>query len=236
MAITTPGAVDYHLAVQSGNLALNALSPLTLMCWINTTLWTGGARVSMVGTYNSATAGGTAVQIGTSAGGGTADAWTWGGTVLVSSSTVPPVQGGWGHYAYTFDGTTHSLYVNGVLSGTGTTAQQAGTLGSIFINGYPTGGTAETGAFSVDDVSYYSRALSAAEILTAYTTGGERDGIHYGCVASILFSEGYPGNTVASALDYSGNTNIMTPLGGATGVNFVYATSFIEHDTRPPLG
>lgn len=239
MAITTPGAVDYHLASQSGSMSINPLVANSLMCWINATTWTGGATNSMIGTYNSATAGGTAIQIGTRNGTGNCDIWTWGGGVLVSSlggtGITSLTNGSWYHIAYTYDGTTHKLYINGIQTNTATTAQIAGTITAIFINGFPTGGTAETGIFSIDDISYFNRTLSASEVLTAYTTSGDRDGLRYGCTASILFSEGTVGAIANNCIDYTGNGNTLTPIGTATGVNFTYSSSYINGDTRPPL-
>ena len=238
MAITTPGAVDYHLASQTGNLSINPQTSNTLMAWINTGtgMWSGGARRSMVGTYNTATTGGTAIQIGTGTGAGELTCWTWGGTTLVQSTGVTMLDNTWYHIAYTYDGTTHRLYINGVQNNTATTAQLTGTITAIYINGYPGGGVAETGTWTVDDVSYFNRTLTANEILTAFTSGGDRDGIRYGCTASILFSEGAPGGIANNCLDYTGNGNALTPIGAATGVNFVYAASYIAGDTRPPLG
>lgn len=239
MAITTPGAVDYHLASQSGIMSINPLLPNSLMCWLNSTTWLSGGTSSMVGTYTSTTTGGTAIQIGTRNGTGNCDVWTWGGTVLVSSSGGTGIttlaDNTWYHVAYTYDGTTHSLYINGVITSTSTVAQLSGTITAIFINGFPTGGSSETGLFSADDISYFNRTLSANEIMTAYSTAGDRDGIRYGCTASILFSEGITGAVANNCIDYTGAGNTLTPIGTATGVNFIYATSYIAGDTRPPI-
>ena len=240
MAVTTPGAVDYHLASQTGTMSINPQVANTLMCWINAQTWTGGNTNSMVGTYNTATSGGTAIQIGTRNGTGNCDVWSWGGLVLASSSGGTGIttltNGTWYHITYTYDGTTNRLYINGGLTNTSTTAQLAGTITAIYINGYPTGGTSETGLFSTDDISYFNRTLSADEILTAYTTAGDRDGIRYGCTASILFSEGATGTVANNCLDYTGMGNTLTPIGAATGVNFTYSASYINGDTRSPQG
>lgn len=239
MAITTPGAVDYHLASQSGNMSINPLTANTLMVWINSTTWTGGTTTSMVGTYNTATSGGTAIQIGTRNGTGNCDVWTWGGGVLVSSSGGSGIttltNNTWYHVAYTFDGTTHIMYINGIQTNTATTTQLAGTITAIYVNGFPSGGTAETGTFSIDDLSYFNRTLSANEVLSAYTTAGDRDGLIYSLTASCLFSEGTAGSVANNCIDYSGKGNTLTPIGTATGVNFVYATSPVCNDTRPVL-
>src|ERR1035437_4908465 len=181
MAITSPGVIDYHLASQSGTMSINPQTANTLMTWVNSTTWTGGITNSMVGTYNSATTGGTAIQIGTRLGTGFCDIWTWGGAVLVSSTGGTGIttlsNNTWYHIAYTYDGTTHILYINGVQTNTATTTQLAGTITAIYLNGYPGGLTAETGLFSVDDISYFNRTLTAAEVMTAYSTSGDRDGL-----------------------------------------------------------
>jgi hypothetical protein len=112
MAITSPGAVDYHLAIQAGTLSINQLNPLTFMCWINAQTWGGTVTNSMVGFYANATTGGAGIQIGTRAG-GTCEIWYWGGTVLVSSAGGTGVttlsNGQWYHIAYTYNGTNHIL-------------------------------------------------------------------------------------------------------------------------------
>ena len=237
MAITTPGLIDYHLASQTGAFSVNALTPVTLMSWINVD-WNTGNTYSMVGTYNTATSGGTAIQIGCRGTPhlGNVLIWTWGGTVLVSSNgVVAPTSNGWTHVAYTYDGTTHRLYVNGQFANSSTVAQLAGTMTAVYINGYPSGGVNETGPFSVDDVVYFNRQLSADEILTAYTTAGDRDGMVYGMIANYAFKEGAAGAVANNVVDYTGNGNNLTPLGTATGVNFTYSNSYIACDTRPPV-
>jgi hypothetical protein len=244
MAITTPGAVDYHLACQSGgNLSFNPQLPLTLMVWLNTAVWSSAARVSMFGTYNSATAGGTAVQIGTSTGAGEISCWTWGGTVLIGSTGYTAPSNTWIHIAYAFDGTvanggtnTHRLYINGVLNNSNTTGTQlAGTITSVYINGYPGGGVSETGVISVEDARYYNRVLSANEILSAYTSYGDRDGIVSGLIASYSFSENAPGVVANNIKDIAGGGNTLTPI-GAAAANFTFSTSIVAGDCRPPLG
>jgi len=237
MAITSPGSVDYHLASQTGLLSINALQPVTLMAWINVN-WNIGTTLSILGTYNTATSGGTAIQIGTRGGTDTGNViiWTWGGTYLVSSAgLVTPTSNDWCHVAYTYNGTTHKLYINGQFANSSTTAQQSGTVTAVYINGYPTGGTNETGNFAVDDINYFARELSADEILTAYSTGGDKDGLVYQRAASYLCNEGVIGNAATSITDLSGLLNTLTPTGTATGVNFTYSVSPINRDSRPPI-
>lgn len=255
MAIISPGAVDYHLASQTGNLSINAQQPVTLMAWINAVINTSGTR-SMVGTYNTATSGGTAIQMGARNATGRFVVWTWGAGVLVDTAssggglliTIP--DNTWTHYAYTFDGTYHRLYINaqlinevnnatGVSTITGVTgysSQLPGTITAVYINGYPSGGANETSVFSVDDTRYFSRALTDTEILSAYSTAGNKDGIVENIECSYLFNNGTPGSVASFIPDVSGGgQNTLTPIGSATGVNFTYTTSFITSDTRPPI-
>ena len=104
------------------------------------------------GTYNASTNPTTGLQIGTQQDGGSGVmVWSWGGVVLVSTSTggngvitpYTPPGNTWIHVAYTctaISGTTqiHSLYVNGTLMAQSTNALQvAGQLTQIYINGYP---------------------------------------------------------------------------------------------------
>lgn len=236
MAITSPGIVDRHLASQTGLLSINALQPVTLMAWVNVD-WNYGSTLSILGTYNSATSGGTAIQIGLRpTNPGDVLIWTWGGTILVSSAgIVTPTSNDWTHVAYTYDGTTHRLYVNGQFANSSVVAQQAGTITAVYVNGYPTGGVNETGPFAVDDINYFSRTLSDAEILTAYTTGGDKDGLVHQRTASFLCNEGVIGTSATAVTDLSGLLNTLTPIGSATGSNFTYTVSPINRDTRAAL-
>jgi hypothetical protein len=78
------------------------------------------------------------------------------------------------HVAGTYDGTTYSVYINGVLDGTATLG---GTVpvnpGLTFrIGGDSTGANLFVGL--IDEVEVYNRGLSAAEVagLAASTTAG----------------------------------------------------------------
>jgi Concanavalin A-like lectin/glucanases superfamily/Domain of unknown function (DUF4185) len=84
----------------------------------------------------------------------------WGGSSLVR--TAPPTANTWHHLAYTFDGTTHRLYVDGTLQTTSTTAPQPGTPNQIYFGTYS--GLNEFFSGQLDDVRVYSGALSEAAI------------------------------------------------------------------------
>jgi hypothetical protein len=85
-------------------------------------------------------------------------AWKGGDDDLVSAPAIAP---GWHHYVYTYDGTTHRLFLDGVQRGTSTTAPDTGAvgnarIGAIFNN-------AENFQGQIDDVRVYNRPITAAE-------------------------------------------------------------------------
>jgi len=219
MAITTV-ASDKHLWNTTANGFTAATSPLSISMWIRGT-WNSGT-VSMVGLYGPAGTPTTAIQIG-SRGNGFVSCWTWGGGILVTGSATL-ANNTWYHIAYTYDGVTHRIYVNGVLSNTSTTSQLNGQLAYVYINGYPTGAAAETSVYSVDMCSYYDRTLSAGEIVTQYTLGGARHGVVDGLIACYEFDELSDGSVVTQVTDLSGNQNHLTVTGAGTG-NFIYSSA-----------
>jgi hypothetical protein len=91
--------------------------------------------------------------------------WKWGGVVLVSAPA--PLSGEWHAVAYTFDGTTHKLYVDGFLKDQSTIPPQKGPYTKLELGRWlGHDGTAPLGFFagSLDEVRVYSRALSDREI------------------------------------------------------------------------
>ena len=88
-------------------------------------------------------------------------AWNYGGGSLVSMTA--PVDGAWHHVAYTYDGTTDSIYLDGTLSATSTTGpHQTATPTSAYLGTYD--GASELWSGSLDDIRVYTRAISSSEI------------------------------------------------------------------------
>ena len=84
-----------------------------------------------------------------------------GGNILVTASSTPT--SGWHHVAYTYNGTTHSLYVDGGTPATSTAASDAtATPTTVYLGTY--NGANELLAGRLDDVRVYKRVLSATEI------------------------------------------------------------------------
>lgn len=87
----------------------------------------------------------------------------WGGTIISASPTF--TAGTWYHLAYTYDGTTDVLYVNGtqVASSTGN-SRNAGVPASVNIGYFP--GFSNQFVGWLDDVRIYSGALTSGEVTT----------------------------------------------------------------------
>src|SRR5579859_2072373 len=124
---------DNHLSKTSA-ASLPTPSAVQSMCawlFVKTSFST---TQSMLGHYNAAST--SAIQIG--ARGGQLAVWSWGGTILIQTSTAPTLNT-WNHIAWTYNATTHILYINGVQVASGSATTQTATSNQLYINGYPTG-------------------------------------------------------------------------------------------------
>jgi hypothetical protein len=88
--------------------------------------------------------------------------WNYAVTDLVSATAPMP---GWHHIAYTFNGTNHVLYIDGMMVGMGTTGTQTGTVAALRL-GSATSVGAQPFRGGIDDVRIYNRALTAAEVMS----------------------------------------------------------------------
>ena len=92
--------------------------------------------------------------------------WKWAEATLVS--TAAPTPGEWHACAYTYDKTTHKLYVDGVLKDSSNVPPQTATPRRLEFArwGGDFSGAGAGGYFTgrLDDVRIYTRALNEAEI------------------------------------------------------------------------
>lgn len=248
MAVQTIAAAASQLINNANAAALNlamsttagASASFSITVWIKAN-WgstaVSTARTSMVGLYGPAPTPSSALQIGATTGSGELSCWTWGGTVVIGTGAdyMTQYNNQWVHIAYTYNGTTHSLYLNGNLIATSTTAQLAGNLQSVCINGYPTGGGQETYNQIVDSYGLYNRVLIANEILTIFNSQGSRHGINFGLIASYEFDEGIEASNATTVLDQSGNALNLLLVGAGATPKYTYVSTYAGSNIRPVI-
>ena len=96
--------------------------------------------------------------------------WKFGGSVLVSAAA--PAPGAWHHVAYTFDGTTHRLYVDGAVAATSTAAPSSSLPNRLEFGRWEGIGIKEYFKGMMDEVRIYARAMSDPEIRDLVPAGG----------------------------------------------------------------
>jgi hypothetical protein len=243
------------LTAYPANGIVNTTAAQTMMFWMNpqsvaASSGGGSTASSMLGVYdgtpNASTTPSTAIQLGLCEQGtpaGTVCIWTWGGINLVASTGFTAPVNQWTHVAYTCNAIsggnqTHNLYINGVLNNSSTNALQvAGVPTMFYFNGYPvtapTSGQ-ESNNTQLDDMAYFNRQLSAAEIQTIFQSRGRRDGIVYGLVSMYHYDEASSGNVVSSR-DWGSAGNTATPTVVGTGTTPTYSVEYANMETRPPM-
>jgi hypothetical protein len=158
-ALTLDGVNDYVVFGTTGVPDPGGAHSISL--WVNYASVPSGNHNFISLTSATALCG---LQIGFRA--GELRAWKWGGATLASRA-APPASG-WHNIIYTFDGTTHSLIVDGVTAAGTTTAQPSCPVSLVEVGGTET--NKELFAGNVDDVRLYNRMISASEI--ALLAGG----------------------------------------------------------------
>jgi hypothetical protein len=102
------------------------------------------------------------IQIGTRA--ANLSVWLWGGMVHVATPAPPP---GWHHVVYTFDGNTHSVYLDGAAPLTSDTPTQSCFPTDAIIGNYQGGKEYFIG--QIDDVRIWAdRTLTPADVAKLY--------------------------------------------------------------------
>jgi hypothetical protein len=208
----------------------------TISVWLNA-LWDGKTKVSsLVGMYNStnSSTSGTAIQLGSRVARGQCDIWDWGGKVLVSTTGVSIPSNQWVNITYTFDGSTHSIYYNGVLNNTSKITHTSILIDTVYINGYANSldPTLETANFYVDSYEYYTRVLAAEEILSIYASGGNQV-ITYGCMLRYDFCVGVLSSNAIVINNLLTNDNLYSATGNSPSM--IITPSTVTYKTPMPL-
>jgi hypothetical protein len=151
------GTTSYIMVPANGFVPNN--NNQTISIWANYSTAPTGNR-NLMSFQNAGAA--SAIQLGFR--GGNAVAWKWGGAILVDGGASPSTNT-WHYYAYTYDGTTSRLYIDGVEMDNSTIAPQTATPSEGDIGRYNPG---EYIAASLDEPRFSMSPKSAGWILTEY--------------------------------------------------------------------
>lgn len=152
------------------------------------------------------------------------------GAQSVTLLTVGP----WFHVVTTGEFTAGNsitdVYLNGVLDAGPLTVAGANVAAAIMTLGNRTGvGSADVLNGLLDDVRFYNRRLSAAEIQSIFSARG-RDSVRQGLLSRITFPGGVPGTSpvgVGSVKDYGPTGIHYSPTGSP-----VYGEKFVSGSRR----
>ncbi|HEY4183700.1 MAG TPA: LamG-like jellyroll fold domain-containing protein [Polyangia bacterium] len=213
--VTLDGSSNYLTAGTTSIPANNAAQSISL--WVYYTSNAAGAARDFVALDNGSSSG---VYVGLNASNQVA-VWKWGGTSLLTATA--PSSNAWHHIAYTWDGTTHRLYVDGTAATPSTTAANSGTPTSVQLGRKPSG--AEYFAGKLDDVRIYNAALTVAQVKSLAT--GAYPGT--GGTATVTLGAGTTVNAALKidngVLDSSAST-LSAGATDATKVATVYAGTY----------
>lgn len=92
-----------------------------------------------------------------------------------------PYNGGWHHYAITGNGSTATLYIDGIARGTAK-SYKAITGTQLIISGWDTSGSYKWGGGNISDYRIYATCFSAEDVAALYSTGASisKDGTAFG--------------------------------------------------------
>jgi hypothetical protein len=154
-ALSFDGVMDYATAGNAGFPAASAAQTVEL--WVDAPATTVTADFLVMRTYLT-----NGVQIGFRD--GTVAVWrTSGGEILVKAAT-PPSASTWHHVAYTYDQTTHTLYIDGVVADAEMAASDSRTPNTVWLGTLD--GSNELYKGEMDEVRVWSAARSAGEVQT----------------------------------------------------------------------
>jgi hypothetical protein len=161
-ALVLDGVDDF---VELGVRAIPATdSPKTVSLWFWLEAPVAGIRKNLLALTNLEAGAG--VQVGLDA--GRATVWLM-ADPLPLIATAAPVAAGWHHVVYTYDGTTHQLFVDNQMIGTSPRAPKPGEVVKARLGAYDL--MDEMFGGRIDDVRIYTRALDAAAVATLFGGG-----------------------------------------------------------------
>lgn len=190
MSVSFNGSTQYaNNAAPTGIPANNA--PQSVVLRFMLTASPGGGNHQIFGFFNGVTMN--SIQIGFRS--GVFLVWAYGGGTYVSSGGGLSVNV-WHVAVYTFDGTTHKLFIDGGAPYTSGSPPQTGSVAELLLGAYPTG---EYFTGIVDEARVYDRALSNNEALSICNQFG-MDDVYYGRIDGWSLDEEAPGVAVSGSL------------------------------------
>jgi hypothetical protein len=152
-ALSFDGVMDYATAGNGGFPAASASQTAEL--WVDYPATSATADFLVMRTYLME-----GVQIGVR--GGTVAVWrTSGGEILVKAAT-PPSTDSWHHVAYTYNQTTHTLYLDGAVADAEISASDSRTPNTVWLGALD--GTSELYQGQMDEVRVWNVVRSASEV------------------------------------------------------------------------
>jgi hypothetical protein len=158
-ALSFDGIASYASAGTSGFPEFN--KPQTVACWVSVARKYSSNK-SIVSIANAALGSGSKL--------GLKDSQILilkSNNAWITTATLPSLND-WHFFAYTFDGTTNRLYVDGVLAGTSTIAPSSAAATVLQIGRWINGSEYFNG--KIDELRIYNRALNPMELQTAMNT------------------------------------------------------------------
>jgi hypothetical protein len=149
--------VDDYVELSIRNLPANNRAQ-TVSLWVNHAAAPPATGRAVFVSLTAGTSGSSRLKVGFSL--GKVGAWKSGtpGDLALANPPAP----GWHHYAYSYDGTTHRVFIDGTMAAMSTVAPDTGAVlrGRLGTN-YD---SSERFAGQIDEVRIYNRALTPAEI------------------------------------------------------------------------
>ena len=142
----------------------------TLACWMRVASW---IDADVIICRDNAGSGANTLQIRD----GLPAVARWGGAINVQAAVAPSVDA-WHHYAWTTagDGGAGTLYIDGVAVATDTVFLQTAPIEQIYLSTWNGTDSAFTG--DLDEVRFYNRQLTAAEVAELVQFGAARLSVH----------------------------------------------------------
>lgn len=162
-ALSFDGVDDYVSCAVGGMPAANA--PQTIACWYSAPSVSAAVQ-QFVCLCNEQALSGVHVGFRNSK----IAVWKFGGMVLVSAD--PPAANAWHHVAYTYDGSTHRLYIDGAVAASSTAAPSSYLPNKLEFGRWVGGDIREYFKGMLDEVRIYARTLGDAEVRDLASAAG----------------------------------------------------------------